>query len=175
MKPSGKKRHRVLSALLPMILVVVVGTPLLTRCDRSGLPKGATLPKFVLNDHRARPFDSSDLWGKVVIVVFWKVSVEASVAEIKGLDMLWRKYRDKGFEAVGISLDEGGGKYVKAFVSRHRVKMPLLIGNVETAHLFGGLRGVPTIFIFDRDGKVREVLEGFQGEDSLEEKILELL
>jgi peroxiredoxin len=161
--------------LSPVVLSIVAGTIAFSSCDRSGLPEGAFLPEFVLNDHRAKPFDSTDLWGKVVVIVFWKLSAEASVAEIKGLDLLWNKYRESGFEAVGISLDEGNVNYIKGFVSRHRVKMPLLVGDVETAHLFGGLKGIPTIFIFDREGKVREVFEGFQGEDTLEEKILELL
>jgi len=174
MKSKMKKRLRGLF-ITPVVLSTVIGAVVLTGCDRSGLPEGAFLPEFVLNDHRAKPFDSKDLWGKVVIIVFWKLSAEASVAEIKGLDLLWKKYRESGFEAVGISLDKGNGNYIKGFVSRHRVKMPLLIGDVETAHLFGGLKGVPTIFIFDREGRVREVLEGFRGEDTLEEKILELL
>lgn len=163
-----------------MILPIVVILIALFAIYRGGrepgrFSEGSSIPDFVLMDHRSKLHDSSELWGKVVAILFWKVSVESSVAELKGLDQLTQEYKSQGFEAIGISLDEGGERYLKGFVSRHRVKIPLLIGNVETAHLFGGLRGVPTTFIFGRDGKVTDILEGFRGQDDLERRILELL
>jgi len=172
---TGKRKQPIppVYAILAIILLIAVAI-LYARRERYGLSEGDPMPRFILEDHQARRFDSSALWGKVVVIAFWKVSAEASAAEIKGLDDLRKTYGDRGFEAVGISLDEEE-KYVKAFVARHQVRIPLLIGSRETAHLFGGIKGVPTIYIFDREGRVKEVLEGFRGKQAIEEKILELL
>jgi peroxiredoxin len=172
---NGTKKKTILWGLPLIVLVAIAGTFLYLREHRYGLPEGTSMPEFTLRDPWSQTFDSASLWGKVAVIVFWRPSADASVAEIKGLDLLWRKYRVRGLEVVGISLDEGGGRYLKSFIARHKVGIPLLAGDVETAHLFGGLRGIPTTFIFDRDGKVREVIEGFQDEDTLERKIVPLL
>jgi peroxiredoxin len=157
-------------------LAMMAGVCLSCSGRHHGLPVGSSLPRFTLRDYRSREYKSSELWGKVVIVVFWKVSAKASVAEIRALDTLYDKYQDQGLAVIGIALDAGkGGKYVKAFAHRFPIKFPLLIGSVDTAHLFGGIWGVPTTFIFDRKGKVRESMEGFQGNDTLEAKIQKLL
>ncbi len=176
MSETGNRRQKSLLIFSLAVLFVVAATVILyVGRERYGLPKGSPLPDFYLKDYRARPVDSSDLWGSVVVIVFWKISVESSVAEIKGLDELWQKYRGNGLEVLGISLDPEEEKYLKSFVGRHKVKLPLLIGDVQTAHLFGGVKGVPTTYIFDREGRVREMREGFQGKDAIERKILELM
>lgn len=168
--------RRILAAALLFWLILTLLFIVFRRSDEPDrFSKGSMIPDFILTDHRSRLRDSAELGGKVVAVVFWKVSVESSVAELKGLDQLTQEYGSQGFETLGICLDEGGEKYLKGFVTRHRVKIPLIIGTVETAHLFGGLRGVPTTFIFDRDGKATDILEGFRGQDDLEKRILELL
>jgi peroxiredoxin len=171
---SRRRRNVWLSSGLLLILIAVV-ILMIVRRERHGLPEGAPLPSFSLKDHRAREYRSADLWGKVSIVVFWKISVEASVAEIKGLEELWEEYHDRGFEVLAIALDTNEGAYVKSFELKHRIKIPLLIGDVATAHLFGGIRGVPTLFLFDRGGRLREVIEGFRDKGALESKILDLL
>lgn len=175
MDTSSSYRRRAV-VILP-IVAILIALFVIFRGSREPdrFSEGSTIPDFVLMDHRSRLHDSAELGGKVVAIVFWKVSVESSVAELKGLDQLTQEYGSQGFETLGICLDEGGKKYLKGFVARHRVKIPLMIGNVETAHLFGGLRGVPTTFIFDRDGKVTDILEGFRGRDDIETRILELL
>jgi peroxiredoxin len=173
---SGNKKQKSLLVFSLAVLLMVAATVIIfVSREQYGLPEGSSLPEFYLKDYRAKSFDSSDLWGNVIVIVFWKGSVEASVAEIKGLDELWQKYRGNGLEAMGISLDKGEGKYLKSFITKHKVKLPLLIGNVETAHLFGGVKGVPTTYIFDRQGRVKEMWEGFRGKESIEKKILELI
>jgi peroxiredoxin len=177
MPGTGSKRRRRVRIAVGALIVAAAATVFLmmARREQVGLSEGDLLPRFTLRDYRGRLHASSDLWGKVVAVIFWKVSVEASVAELKGLDELRKTYGDRGLEVLGIALDSNEGAFVRNFAQKHRVKVPLLIGDVETAHRFGGLRGVPTLFLFDREGRMREMLEGFRANEILEEKILGLL
>ncbi len=176
MKRSEKSRRKILIFSALVLIAIVTAIVLFYPGKKPyGLPDEAYLPRFSLKDHRAGIHSSSELWGKVVVILFWMPSAEASVAELKGLDRLESEHKKEGLEVVAISLDKGEGKYLNSFIERHKVKIPLLIGSVETAHLFGGIGGVPTTFIFDREGRVREMLEGFRGRAFMEEKIEELL
>lgn len=174
-KPEKNRRKTLICSALVLIVIVVAVVLFYSGRERHGLPDDAYIPRFSLKDHRARIHSSSELWGKVVVILFWMSSAEASVAELKGLDMLESEHKKEGLEVIAISLDKGEGKYLSSFIEKHKVKIPLLIGSVETAQHFGGIAGVPTTFIFDREGRVREELEGFRGRAIIEEKILGLL
>ena len=53
-----------------------------------------------------QPFDQKTLAGKVVLVDFWATWCGPCVAEIPNVLEEYEKYHDKGFEVVGISLDQ---------------------------------------------------------------------
>ena len=76
---------------------------------------------------------------------------------------------------VGSASDATGGAYGRKFARKHRGKSPLMLGEVGTAQRFGGLRGGPTLYLFGRDGRVREMYEGFRSNEVLEKEILGLL
>lgn len=176
MSRTGSKRRRAAWIVAGILVIAAAAAAfVMARRDRVGLSEGDMLPRFTLRDHRGRLHASSDLAGKVVAVIFWKVSAEASVAELKGLEELRGTYGERGLEVIGIALDSNDGAFVRNFAQKHRVKIPLLIGDVETAHRFGGLRGIPTLFLFDREGRMREMLEGFRANEILEQRILGLL
>lgn len=50
-------------------------------------------------------FDIASLRGKVVLVYFWASNSGSSVAEAPAVVAAYEKYREQGFEVVGISLD----------------------------------------------------------------------
>ncbi|MFM7034015.1 MAG: TlpA family protein disulfide reductase [Planctomycetia bacterium] len=106
-----------------------------------------------------KPFDQKTLVGKVVLVDFWATWCGPCVAEIPNVMEQYEKYHDKGFEVVGISLDEDRESLQK-FVEDRKVPWPILFEQSEGSGwqhpmaTYYGISGIPTVILIGRDGKV---------------------
>jgi thiol-disulfide isomerase/thioredoxin len=115
-------------------------TATLTRLDGSKL----TLPK--------------DLKGEVVVVDFWATWCGPCLAEIPHMKEVYGKYKDKGVEFVGISLDRPNKKaHLAEFVEDRGMDwIHTYSGKAwqdPTARKYG-IRGIPSIWVLGRDGKI---------------------
>lgn len=96
----------------------------------------------------------SDQWrGKVTIVNFWATWCSPCRAEIPDLLRIQAKYRDH-LRIIGISADEGDVTPVKNFVAALRMTFPIVMLTPELDGLFGGVEGLPTTLLVDRDGRI---------------------
>lgn len=102
------------------------------------------------------PFNQKSLAGKVVLVDFWATWCGPCVAEIPNVLEQYEKYRAKGFEVVGISLDEEKDK-VDAFIAEHKIPWPIIYagkGWQDPLAQFYGISGIPQLILIGRDGNV---------------------
>lgn len=102
------------------------------------------------------PFNQKALAGKVVLVDFWATWCGPCVAEIPNMLEQYEKYHAKGFEVVGISLDEEKEK-VDAFVAEHKIPWPIIYvgkGWQDPTAQFYGISGIPQLILIGRDGNV---------------------
>jgi len=106
-----------------------------------------------------KPFDQKSLAGKVVLVDFWATWCGPCVAEIPNVLEQYEKYHDKGFEVVGVSLDQDRDALEK-FVSEQKIPWPILFEKSEgegwqhPLATFYGISGIPTVILIGRDGNV---------------------
>ncbi|MFM7207789.1 MAG: TlpA family protein disulfide reductase [Planctomycetaceae bacterium] len=103
-----------------------------------------------------RPFDLKSLAGKVVLVDFWATWCGPCVAEIPTMLEQYEKYHAKGFEVIGISLDEEKDK-VDAFVAEKKIPWPIIYagkGWQDPVAQFYGISGIPQLILIGRDGNV---------------------
>ena len=91
---------------------------------------------------------------------------------------LYAKYKDKGVEFVGVSLDnpreQGGLDKLKAFVEKNKIEWPQFYGGKGWESDFAvkwGIQSIPAVFAVDADGK----LASTEARGRLEELIPELL
>ncbi|HEY1065750.1 MAG TPA: thioredoxin-like domain-containing protein [Pirellulales bacterium] len=93
--------------------------------------------------------------GKIVLIDFWATWCGPCVAEIPSVKTLYSAYHDKGFEIVGISLDDDAEE-LKKFLLENGMTWPQL-------HVDGGkhpmaekynVRAIPTMILVGKDGKV---------------------
>ncbi len=103
-----------------------------------------------------KPFNQKSLAGKVVLVDFWATWCGPCVAEIPNMLEQYEKYHAKGFEVVGISLDEDKEK-VDAFIAENKIPWPIIYagkGWQDPTAQFYGISGIPQLILIGRDGKV---------------------
>ena len=132
-------------------------------------------PNFTLLDTDGNNVSLSDYEGKVVIINFWTTWCGPCRYEIPDLVQLYEKY-NKDLIVLGISLDYDGPAVVPQFEERlGGVNYPLLYGNNNISNLYGGVTGVPTTFIIDRNMQVFKKYLGYRSRELIEKDINELI
>ena len=132
-------------------------------------------PNFTLPDLNGKPFTFSNLKGKVVILDFWATWCPPCRAEIPHFKSLYSQYKGDGLEVIGIALDQGGANVVRPFAEDFQINYPILIGNQRVTEDYGGIRGIPTTFIIDRQGRIVEKFVGYRDKEVFESVIQDLL
>ena len=132
-------------------------------------------PNFSLRTVEGKTIELQDLQGKVVVINFWASWCPPCRSEIPGLLEVYRKYRPKGLEIVGISLDRDGWKKVSPLVREMNIVYPVVMGDNDVVNAYGGIRAIPTTIIIDRDGKIVDRVVGFMDRQRFEEEIREIM
>ena len=111
---------------------------------------------FTVKDLAGNTISFADLRGKVVLVNFWATWCPPCRAEIPDLIKLQAKYKDR-LVVLGISEDEEATPAeVKKFGADQGMNYPIVMRTPELAKIFKGVSALPTTFVVDPEGKVRQ-------------------
>jgi thiol-disulfide isomerase/thioredoxin len=134
-----------------------------------------------------QPFNLDELKGKVVLVDFWATWCGPCIQELPNVLENYKKYHDRGFEVVGVSLDTDKDALSRFVGGENDTKEALqwvtlfssAAGDSAAADPFAsplpekfGVDGIPATFLVDKAGKLVSI--GVRGE-RLGEKLAELL
>jgi thiol-disulfide isomerase/thioredoxin len=164
--------------------VVALG---LAGCSRpAGLPPkktviaageiGSRFPDFSMKDLRGGGISSADLRGKVVLIDVWATWCQPCRKEMPGYQKLADRYGPRGFAVVGLKLDVmRDTEDPVQFAQKIGVRYPLTVATDELKRKFGGIAGIPTTLLYDRQGILRQKIIGFEYTDVIEAEVKPLL
>lgn len=137
---------------------------------------GSHLPDFSLKDLQGREISSADLRGKVVLIDFWATWCKPCKQEMPGYQKLSDLYGPRGFAVVGFKFnDMPDAEDPLLFADKIGVRYPLAVGPDDLRQKFGGIEGLPTTMLYDRQGILRYKVIGFEYPDVIGFKIKPLL
>jgi len=116
--------------------------------------RGAVAPDFALPGLDGAAFRLSDYRGKVVLLNFWATWCPPCRAEMPSMEKLYQVYRDRGLVILAVSGDRGGKAVVESFVQERGVTFPILLDPANEVFAQYGVRGLPTSYLLDRQGRV---------------------
>lgn len=154
-------------ALAILLLLVFLPT--------AALGQTQDVPSITLKDLRGRVHRLSDYKGKVVLLNFWATWCPPCRAEVPDLVRWQREYGKDGLQVIGITYPPTKRANVRRFIRRHKVPYPVLLGTTDTKTLFIGGETLPVTVVIDREGNVRERIEGILLPEEFDEKIKPLL
>lgn len=170
---DSKKAYELLVAKYPGTDFAAGAAGSLARINAVGKPiewSGTTLD--------GKSISSQTLKGKVVLIDFWATWCGPCVAEMPRLKELYEKHHAKGFEIVGVSLDDEP-ESVTEFVKESALPWPQIYSADKKEREFDhplvkryGIQAIPTMFLIDAAGNV--VSTTLYGE-RLEEEVAKLI
>lgn len=138
------------------------------------VPIGSPAPDFTQNSTDGKPISLSSLRGKVVLIDFWASWCRPCRMENPNVVKLYGKYRPKGFEILGVSLDRSKEAWMDAIRQdglNWKHVSDLAFWNNAVAQQYG-VSAIPYTVLVDRDGKV--LAKNLRG-PALEAKLAEVL
>lgn len=105
----------------------------------------------------------ADYKGKVVLINLWATWCGPCRGEMPHLIEMQDKYRDKGFEVVGLDVDEESVEEINNFAKENKLNYKLGYADEKTVSAFiklTKLSGIPQSVLINRDGRMTGIFSG---------------
>jgi cytochrome c biogenesis protein CcmG, thiol:disulfide interchange protein DsbE len=143
------------------ILAAAFGMVWLQSSKYEPLTVGKAAPDFELPDLGDSSVKLSDYRGKVVFLNFWATWCKPCKEEMPSMEVLYRKFKDKGLVVLAVSIDRVTTKQdIPPFVKSMDLSFPIMVDSWGQTDKRYKLMGVPETYIIDREGVLREKVIG---------------
>jgi peroxiredoxin len=122
------------------------------------LPARTQAPTFARPDLDGRTVSLAAYRGRLVLVDFWASWCAPCIVEIPRLMALQKNHAGM-LKIIGVSMDDDAASARKVAAQYH-FNYPVVMGDAAFGKLYGGILGLPAIFLVGRDGKVIQSWRG---------------
>jgi thiol-disulfide isomerase/thioredoxin len=163
--------HCALVLLSTAALILCAASPSVT--SETTASQTAVVPLPTANDGR---FDVSSFAGRVVYLDFWASWCEPCLKSFPWMNAMFERYGTEGFVILAVNVDSDRERAL-AFLDEAKPGFPIAWDEGKRMASAYDLEGMPSTFVFDREGTLRISHVGFRDRDrdTLEESIRELL
>jgi peroxiredoxin len=128
---------------------------------------GAPAPDFTLKDLSGNDVALSNHKGHVVLINFWATWCGPCLVEMPAIERRYEALKDKGFVVLAVDDDEAITE-VSAFTHELDLTFPVLLDPGAMVNDLYRVRGLPTSFVVDREGVIRQLHIGLMTEEQLD-------
>lgn len=179
--PPTTPRKSLIKAFLPVVIIilVVVGALYVIKAQMpqklaatttvegqqaaapQGAQVGATLPDFQLTGIAGgKSAKLSEFHGGVTLVNFWATWCEACMEEMPSIVQLRDAYKDKGFEVVGVNLDENSATVVPKAIKQLKIQFPVFQDPENKIAEYFDVHAIPLSVVLNKDRKILYIENG---------------
>lgn len=118
----------------------------------------AAFPEIKLTDLDGKPLTRADLAGRAVLVEFWATWCPPCRGTLGWLGELKKRHGDRlAVLAIAVESDEAAVRKLAADLG---LPLAWAMGTPELVRAFGDVSAVPTLFLFDREGRAAATFYG---------------
>jgi thiol-disulfide isomerase/thioredoxin len=145
------------------------------------LPPGTVAPDFTAEKWGGGALKLSDYRGKILVLDLWATWCGPCLAAMPHLEELYKKTKGTDVEVLALNVLDDKAAYEKWVpANRHRYTFPVALdpagrGDSSIARSLFKVRGIPTTFVIDKEGKVAATIVGYSTGDKRIEEALEKL
>lgn len=124
--------------------------------DKKALEVGVVAPDFTMNNQDGEPVTLSSFRGKIVLIDFWASWCAPCRKENPNVVKLYDRYKDKGFDIIGVSLDRDKSAWLQAIENDKLTwthVSDLKDWNNAVAKLYR-VRSIPHTVLLDSEGRI---------------------
>lgn len=135
---------------------------------------GSPAPEFSMNDVDGNPIALSSFKGKYVLIDFWAAWCGPCRAENPNVVAAYKKFNKKGFDILGVSLDDNKDKWLEAIKKDGLTwtQVSDLKSWSNAAAKLYGVNSIPHSVLLDKEGVI--IAKNLRGEE-LHKKLEEVL
>ena len=159
---SMRKSYFILLAVAISLVICSCGNKNDKSEAESSVKIGSTAPDFTLKDVVGKNTALSSYKGKLVLLEFWATWCPPCKASIPDMVELHKKYQEKGFTVLGVSIDSDSDAAAKVaqFSLTYGITYPVLIAD-EVVPVTYKVMSIPTSFLISRNGTVISSYVGY--------------
>jgi len=132
---------------------------------------------FSVKDVKGKPLSIETYKGKVVLLDFWASWCMPCKTEMPNVIRIHNKFKDRGFEIIGISLDNDRQAF-ESFVKKNGMEWPQYFDGKGWQNAVADkykVRSIPATFLVDKKGKIRyRSLRGAELETAVQKLVAEM-